>query len=101
MTTVIGTRIHQLEMSGLVRQLQFMIGSLQESRIPMDCLHNLLRHLGALEVCRVTEAGRCSLVVSVVLKTLAKPSQPYNLYRRHLARCYVDFLPENRRGPKA
>jgi len=69
MTTVIGTRIHQLEMSGLVRQLQFMIGSLQESRIPMDCLYNLLRHFGALEVCRVTEVGSCSLV-SVVLKTV-------------------------------
>ena len=73
MTTVIGTRIHQLEMLVFFPQLQFIVGSLQEGRIPVDCLHNMLRHFGAFEVCRVTaEVGSCSFGVRDVENLLAK-----------------------------
>ena len=49
MTTVIGTRIHQL-LKCQERELQFMVGNLQESRIPMDRLDNVLGHFGDLMV---------------------------------------------------
>jgi len=52
-----------------------MVGSLQESRIPVDCLHNVLHHFGTFEVCRVTtEVGSCYLVSVMVENLLAKPA---------------------------